>query len=422
MSIIGGLDVHRAQITFDWVDRDSGETTGVGSRQRPGWGCAAGWGSCPGSRAGSRWRAAPAGGLWSRSSRRPGWPPPGRAGRDQQPARPQAAGQDRPYRRPAAARVARAGPAAQLLDPADLDPGSADHRAAAQDPGRPADRLAAAHPRRAVPSRLPRPAQELLSQASRGWLAGWRCRRPAGSCLGRAGPDRRAGCRAGPDRPVAAYLARRQPGCRALMTRHDGIGASTAPTILAELGEPAGSPAAARWCGPPGWTSPCPPLMAGAAPGSCPARARRCCAGRCLRRPRPPPGPAPLTRLLPAGQGPPGRQPGHLGGRPQAGPAGAPHLVRLGDTALARSRTCPWLRWPDRGWCVPCPQASRCAAASAREPPAATAGPWTAPKTARPRTTGHPSIILSPDPGGSAHQIRLGARAHTPFTTTAVRR
>ena len=25
MSIIGGLDVHRAQITFDWIDRDSGE-------------------------------------------------------------------------------------------------------------------------------------------------------------------------------------------------------------------------------------------------------------------------------------------------------------------------------------------------------------------------------------------------------------
>ena len=25
MSIIGGLDVHRAQITFDWVDRQSGE-------------------------------------------------------------------------------------------------------------------------------------------------------------------------------------------------------------------------------------------------------------------------------------------------------------------------------------------------------------------------------------------------------------
>jgi transposase len=25
MSILGRLDVHRAQITFDWVDRDSGE-------------------------------------------------------------------------------------------------------------------------------------------------------------------------------------------------------------------------------------------------------------------------------------------------------------------------------------------------------------------------------------------------------------
>jgi transposase len=25
MSIIGGLDVHRLQITFDWVDHDSGE-------------------------------------------------------------------------------------------------------------------------------------------------------------------------------------------------------------------------------------------------------------------------------------------------------------------------------------------------------------------------------------------------------------
>jgi hypothetical protein len=25
MSIIAGLDMHRAQITFDWVDRDSGQ-------------------------------------------------------------------------------------------------------------------------------------------------------------------------------------------------------------------------------------------------------------------------------------------------------------------------------------------------------------------------------------------------------------
>ena len=25
MFIVGGLDVHRAQITFDWVERDTGE-------------------------------------------------------------------------------------------------------------------------------------------------------------------------------------------------------------------------------------------------------------------------------------------------------------------------------------------------------------------------------------------------------------
>jgi transposase len=38
------------------------------------------------------------------------------------------------------------------------------------------------------------------------------------------------------DRQLRAY-ARRQPGCRALMT-HYGIGALTAVTILAELGDP----------------------------------------------------------------------------------------------------------------------------------------------------------------------------------------
>jgi hypothetical protein len=43
-------------------------------------------------------------------------------------------------------------------------------------------------------------------------------------------------------------------------------------------------------------------------------------------------------------------------------------------------------------------------------------------KTARPRTPGDtPSIILSPDPAGPRTQIRLGARTHTPLTTTAVR-
>jgi len=90
MSIIGGLEVHRAQITFDWVDRASGEAhrgrsapaTRAGRR---------GWlGKLPSPRARSRsrlhglavcGRGAP-GGRFGRA--------PGRAGRDQQPARPQA--------------------------------------------------------------------------------------------------------------------------------------------------------------------------------------------------------------------------------------------------------------------------------------------------------------------------------------------
>jgi transposase len=40
--------------------------------------------------------------------------------------------------------------------------------------------------------------------------------------------------------PIDAWLrgvARRQPGCRALIAAHYGIGAVTAPTILAELGD-----------------------------------------------------------------------------------------------------------------------------------------------------------------------------------------
>jgi hypothetical protein len=26
MAIVGGLDIHRRQITYDWIDTDSGET------------------------------------------------------------------------------------------------------------------------------------------------------------------------------------------------------------------------------------------------------------------------------------------------------------------------------------------------------------------------------------------------------------
>jgi hypothetical protein len=130
--------------------------------------------------------------------------PPGRAGRDQQPAWPQAAGQDRPGRRPAAAGAAGAGPAAQLLDPAGLDLGPAHHRAAAQEAGRPSHRLAAAHPRRAVPPRAapPHPGAAGRGQPRLAGAGGAAAGQPA-AAWGRAAPDRWAGCRAGPDRPLA---------------------------------------------------------------------------------------------------------------------------------------------------------------------------------------------------------------------------
>jgi len=68
MTIVGGFDVHRKQITFDYVDTDTGEVRSgricPATRKR----CGPGWAST--ARAGrrsSRWRAAPGGGVWPRS-------------------------------------------------------------------------------------------------------------------------------------------------------------------------------------------------------------------------------------------------------------------------------------------------------------------------------------------------------------------
>src|ERR671918_1114074 len=91
------------------------------------------------------------------------------------------------------------------------------------------------------------------------------------------------------DRELRAY-ARRQVGCRALMA-HYGIGALTAVTILAELGD------CRRFS-----SSPHPVRHSGLditvhqsdrrrAPGISRARGRRRCAGRCSRPPRSPGGP-----------------------------------------------------------------------------------------------------------------------------------
>jgi hypothetical protein len=60
MTIVGGLDIHRKQLTFDYLDTVTGRTRG------PGW-----RGSPAATTSRSRWRGAPAGGTSRRS-----WPRP----------------------------------------------------------------------------------------------------------------------------------------------------------------------------------------------------------------------------------------------------------------------------------------------------------------------------------------------------------
>jgi transposase len=81
-------------------------------------------------------------------------------------------------------------------------------------------------------------------------------------------------------------LARRQPGCVALM-RHYGIGELTALAILAlnSATRAASRPRVTR-SATPGSTSPCTSRTAAAPPGTSRARDRRCCAGHCSRPPR----------------------------------------------------------------------------------------------------------------------------------------
>jgi transposase len=239
MSIIGGLDVHRAQITFDWVDRDSGEARRgrIAPATRTalrGWlselPCTGGAFAVEGC---TGWRFVveelQAAGLVAHlaepaetSSRRG---PKRRAKTDRADAR--LLRELLEQGRLPASWI----PPAWILDlrtTVRLRKRLVDQRTAWQ------QRIHAA----LFHHGLPRPTQELLSQATRAWLQ--RAPLPPASrqLLGVAlGQIDGLDAELAPIDQWLRTLARRQPGCRALIAAHYGIGAITAPTILAELGD-----------------------------------------------------------------------------------------------------------------------------------------------------------------------------------------
>lgn len=239
MGIVGGFDIHRAQITFDWVDVDTGEARRGQIK--------------PGTRQGLRaWlEALPADQAAFAVEATTGW-------------------------RFVVEELQHAGYQAYLAEPADTsaargkkkraktDRADAKHLRQLLEQGRvPESWIAPAHIldlRETVRLRhtlaeqrgqwqqrihailyhhgLPKPPGELTSAATRQWLT--TVELPPASQHAVATAVAQIDQLAATLEPIDAWLAayaRRQPGCRALMAAHYGVGAITAPTILAELGD-----------------------------------------------------------------------------------------------------------------------------------------------------------------------------------------
>jgi hypothetical protein len=172
---------------------------------------------------------------------------------------------------------------------------------AVQRPAPRAHRLGAADPRGAVrPGRPGAGRGRAAHRAGRGRAAGRGGRSPvpgrAAAGRHRPGGDRGPG---NPAPPAAAPAARRcpapdrrqGPGRAAVRGRAghragaDLLAGRQRPVLLLPPGGPV------RRAG----SSPCPPRTARARPGGCPGRDRRCCAGPSTRRARPTPAPPPRT-------------------------------------------------------------------------------------------------------------------------------
>ena len=188
MPIVGGLDIHRKQITFDYLDTVTGQVqrgqiTPADREHLRAWLARFAGLEDVGVRGRGVHRVAVRGGGAGRGRRRGA---SGRACRYRVRPRPQAARQDRQDRLPASADAAGRGPAAGVLDPARPHPGVPGAARAVSRPAGRAHRLGAADPRGAVPPGRPGAGRRARCAPRRAWprcgpLQPPGCRRP-GSC------------------------------------------------------------------------------------------------------------------------------------------------------------------------------------------------------------------------------------------------
>ena len=134
--------------------------------------------------------------------------------------------------------------------------------------------------------------RQLMKGDGRDWLDPGAARRGARAAHGLLADDRRSRRAARAAHRELRSYARRQTGCKALIDQYYGIGELCAVTILAELGDCRRFQTAATRSATAGWTSPSTNPIATARPGISPAKDRRRCAGRYMRPRKPRAGPA----------------------------------------------------------------------------------------------------------------------------------
>ena len=327
MPIVGGLDIHRKQITFDYLDTATGEVrrgqiapAGTVSIWPRGWRAGSPARTCT-----SRWRGAPGGGMWRRSWPRPGSPRMSRGGA---PPRCGAVSGTPRRIRPIPGTCGSCWPTGGC-------PSAGSRPRTSWNAGRcwrPTTTCGSSTP--PGPSGSTRRCSIRARRSSAGSAcapAGLAALQAIAAQLSRPGSCRSrwpwtslprwtailTSCAAGCWRPPGSWQARGSctRGCTA-------SGPSPRWRCAAGWAGRAGSPRPARRSGSPGWTSPCTPPTASAPPGTCPGRDPKCCAGASMRPARRTPAARPRTTGTTRGQGPDRRQARrHLRG-PQDHPAG----------------------------------------------------------------------------------------------------